>query len=242
MDAGFGENGTPWERVQPALAKLTRACVYDRAGLGYSSPPAAKPHSNQQMARELHTLLERARIESPYVLVGHSMGGINIRLFAREHPAEVSGMVLVDSAQDPLRTRALLSEAEMAEFRAGMLKVGEGIDADTLIAGAAEVRASGLSLGDKPLVVLTRGKEDARPGDSPERTAAMLRAWQEVQAELPRLSTNAVQVVAADSHHFIQWDAPKLVIAAIVEVVTSARTHAPLSASALTAIAKEHAP
>src|SRR5262245_9551346 len=82
LDAGLGNDGTVWNGVQPEVGHFTRACVYDRTGLGYSEGHRSRPHSNRQMARELHALLEGAGLPGPYVLVGHSIGGVNIRLFA----------------------------------------------------------------------------------------------------------------------------------------------------------------
>ncbi len=239
LDAGLGGDGSVWNEVLPEVGRLTRACAYDRAGMGYSHGAPPRPHTNRQMARELHSLLEIAGLEGPYVLVGHSMGGINVRLFASEHESDVAGMVLVDATVDPLRTWSLMPEAELAAARAGMLKLHEGLDFDTFVAGAVEMRTSSRSLGDKPLVVLTRGKDDAPPSTSPELAATMLRVWQELQSELPKLSTNSAHVVAPNSRHFIQWDAPKLVVGAIHEVVTASRMHSRVNGSLLTALASD---
>jgi pimeloyl-ACP methyl ester carboxylesterase len=240
LDAGLGDDGSIWSDVLPEVGPLTRACAYDRAGMGYSSRPAPRPHTNRQMARELHALLERAEVVGPYVLVGHSFGGINVRLFATEHLDEVAGMVLVDAVSDeqPSRFWALLPESDMAQFRAGLSKLPEGLDFDTYVAGIADMRAASRSIGDRPLIVLTHGKEDAARGASPEQTARTLRVWQEMQAELPRLSTNAVDVVAANSGHYIQVDARPLVVAAIRQVVEASRTHGRVNRDGLAAIAK----
>jgi pimeloyl-ACP methyl ester carboxylesterase len=230
--------------VQPQIGRFTRACAYDRAGMGYSSGAAPSPHTNRRMARELHALLGRAGLGSPYVLVGHSMGGINVRLFASEHFDEVAGMVLVDAMTDeqPSRYWALIPDSDMAEFRAGLSRLHEGLDFDSLVAGFAEMRASSRSIGDKPLVILTRGKEEMLPGGSPEHTARMLGVWHEMQADLSHLSTNAVQIVAENSRHFIQWDAPRLVVASVREVVGASRTHARVNGSILSSLAHESAP
>jgi pimeloyl-ACP methyl ester carboxylesterase len=237
LDTGLGGDGSQWSDVQPEMGRFTRACVYDRAGTGYSSAPATKPHTNRQMARELHELLRRAGLGGPYVLVGHSMGGINVRLFASEHPDEVAGLVLVDATVDPVSMRSLVSDVEMAAFRAELQRSPEGLDFETFATGAAEMRAVSQSIGDKPLVVLTRGKEDAAPGASPERNAQTLRLWQELQADLPELSTNSIHVVATNSGHFMQADVPELVVAAVWEVVDAARTHRRLDGRQLSLLA-----
>jgi pimeloyl-ACP methyl ester carboxylesterase len=96
MEAGLGNPGLTWILVQPEIAKHTRVCVYDRAGLGWSDPSSHERTANV-MVRELHTLLVYANIEAPYVLVGHSFGGLLMRLYAHKYPEEITGMVLVDS-------------------------------------------------------------------------------------------------------------------------------------------------
>ncbi|HSE44549.1 MAG TPA: alpha/beta hydrolase, partial [Gemmatimonadales bacterium] len=88
-----------WNRVQPDLAKVTRVCSYDRAGLGWSES-GPSPRTGQRTAGELHTLLTRAGIAGPYVLVGHSLGGFIVRLYRQTHPADVAGMVLVDAGHE----------------------------------------------------------------------------------------------------------------------------------------------
>jgi pimeloyl-ACP methyl ester carboxylesterase len=105
MEAAIGETGLMWSLVQPAVAKLTRACVYDRAGLGWSDP-SPRPRTAAVMVEELHTLLATAEVPGPYVLVGHSLGGLLVRLYAARYPQEVAGLVLVDSAHEQQYARA----------------------------------------------------------------------------------------------------------------------------------------
>ncbi len=97
LDSGLGDSYVSWMKVQPQIAKFTRVCSYDRAGLGYSDS-SPRPRTSKVMAEELHTLLHNAGVPAPYVLVGHSMGGYNVRLFASLYRSEVAGMVLVDSS------------------------------------------------------------------------------------------------------------------------------------------------
>ncbi len=99
LEAGVGSAGVYWALVQPEIAQTTRVCVYDRAGLGWSDR-SPQPRTITVMAAELATLLTNADIRGPYVLVGHSVGGAIIRQFAVAHPAEIVGMVLVDSATE----------------------------------------------------------------------------------------------------------------------------------------------
>lgn len=96
MDYGIGGLSPLWSLVQPEVAKFTQVCIYDRAGYGWSDV-SKQSRTSQQMVEELHTLLARAGVASPYILVGHSLGGLNMRLFASLYPDEVAGVVLVDS-------------------------------------------------------------------------------------------------------------------------------------------------
>ena len=82
--------------IQPGVATTTRVCVYDRAGKGWSDP-ADTPRDGVAIATDLHTLLERANVPGPYVLAGHSSGGVYVQVFAEQYPDEVAGMVLLDS-------------------------------------------------------------------------------------------------------------------------------------------------
>lgn len=133
LDAGLGNDSSIWSRVQPELARSTRVCAYDRAGLG-TSGLAPRPHSSELMAEELHDLLRAAHVPAPYVLVGHSLGGANIRYFAARHPQDVVGMVLVDAAteQQPSRYWSLLPDSMIAEFKIGLNAVGIGVPKDAV--------------------------------------------------------------------------------------------------------------
>ena len=99
MESGNGNFSLNWGRVPREVAKFTRVCTYDRAGLGWSDR-SLRPRTAHNLVEDLHTLLERSGVEPPYVLVGHSLGGMLIRLYAHEHPDQVAGMVLVDSAHE----------------------------------------------------------------------------------------------------------------------------------------------
>jgi pimeloyl-ACP methyl ester carboxylesterase len=97
LEAGGGNPWLSWYKVQPQVASFTRVCSYDRAGLGWSDP-SPKPRTAKVISQELHTLLRNAGIDGPFVLVGHSLGGMDVRMFANLYPSEVAAMVLVDSS------------------------------------------------------------------------------------------------------------------------------------------------
>jgi pimeloyl-ACP methyl ester carboxylesterase len=100
LDSGLGDFSAPWVRVQQEVSDTTRVCAYDRAGMGWSEM-GPEPRDAKQITSELHTLLKGAGIDGPYVLVGHSLGGMSMQTYAHRYPKEVAGVVLVDSSTDP---------------------------------------------------------------------------------------------------------------------------------------------
>jgi pimeloyl-ACP methyl ester carboxylesterase len=97
LDSALGGSSMSWSLVQPALARITRVCSYDRAGFGWSDA-GPFPRTAGRIADELRRLLARAAVEPPFVLVGHSFGGLVVRVFTARHPRDVAGLVLVDPA------------------------------------------------------------------------------------------------------------------------------------------------
>jgi len=100
LDAGSGAFSAQWVRVQREVSETTRVCAYDRAGMGWSEM-GPDPRDAKQITSELHTLLSKAGIEGPYVLVGHSFGGMYMQTYAARYPEEVAGVGLVDTSTDP---------------------------------------------------------------------------------------------------------------------------------------------
>ena len=104
LEPGAGEMSSNLGWITPAVARHTRVCAYDRAGRGWSQP-ADTPQDATQIATDLHTLLQRAHVPGPYVLAGHSFGGLYVLTFAARYPDEVAGMVLVDSTAPASATK-----------------------------------------------------------------------------------------------------------------------------------------
>jgi pimeloyl-ACP methyl ester carboxylesterase len=104
LDSGLGDTYLSWRKVQPEIAKFAQVCSYDRAGLGYSDP-SSQPRTSQVIATELHALLQAAHVPPPYILVGHSMGGYDVRVYANMFRNDVVGMVLVDSSHPDQENR-----------------------------------------------------------------------------------------------------------------------------------------
>jgi pimeloyl-ACP methyl ester carboxylesterase len=252
MDAGLGGTVLDWQRVQPGVARFARVCTYDRAGMGWSDP-GAKPRTSQQIVKELHALLGNAGVEGPYVLVGHSFGGTNVQLYASRYPDEVAGMVLVDSATEDEMLVTLTETLQGSPVRNKMLATIGVTRLPYTLGGETDERAaisthakytyevadevssweesfeqrlvSPLSLGDKPLIVLTAGDFQVPPdaGIPQEQIGAFLEAHSEFQADLPRHSQNSEQIIAKDSGHYIQVEQPDLVIDATRQVVDAVR-------------------
>lgn len=214
LDNGLCQDMSSWGTVPSGVAKFTRICTYNRTGRGYSSR-APSPRSGQQLVFELHTLLELKGISDPIVLVGHSFGGLNVRLFASQHPNEIAGIVLVDSSHEDQYDRfaALMSPKDREDYLSN--EGGNNCEEIDLLSFAEEVRAS-RSLPNTPLVVLTADGPEARK--DPERR----KVSKELQADLARLLPNSKHIMAEKSGHFIQLHQPDLVIEAIRMVVDQA--------------------
>lgn len=151
LDAGLGLPSIYMSLLQPAVASFARVVAYDRPGIGWSeSPPAGQPHDALGNARALHTALANAGLPGPYVLVGHSAGGINMLVFAATFPEETGGLVLLDSSHPdqflrypPEHAQAQKRVAQIATFlglgaRLGILRLMNGphfLDADELAPG-----------------------------------------------------------------------------------------------------------
>ena len=99
LEAGLGDSLESWRLVQPEISRFTRVCSYDRAGYGYSDP-ASMPRTSERIATELHRALRSAGEKPPYLLVGHSFGGFNVRVFNGQYSDEVVGLILVDATQE----------------------------------------------------------------------------------------------------------------------------------------------
>lgn len=99
LEAGSGDFSVDWQLVQPEVARFSRVCSYDRAGSGWSDL-GPRPRTMKQVAYELHTALQKAGEKGPFVLVGHSLGGLIVRVYVADYPEEVTGVVLVDGTSD----------------------------------------------------------------------------------------------------------------------------------------------
>jgi pimeloyl-ACP methyl ester carboxylesterase len=241
IDTGAGDLAAKWYGIQDQLAQSTHVCTYDRAGYGQSEP-GPMPRSVQQAAGELKLLFEKAGLEGPYVLVGHSLGGLNLQFFAGQYPDLVAGLVLLDPpALDFISGKAfpdlyqMLVQAGMgmmadAEHLRESPNAGERAKADYVAAvasehqsmvveGAAQVAAVA-SFGDIPLTVMASGKLNPAFGDE---AGAFQAFWIEQSRALAEKSVHGAFLLVGESGHHLQVDAPDVVIEAIREMVNRVR-------------------
>jgi pimeloyl-ACP methyl ester carboxylesterase len=233
LEAGFGGDTGVWDAVQPELAKTTRTCSYARAGLGGSSEIPGV-HDADDEIHDLEQLLDRAEIASPYVLVGHSYGGLLVRMFAARHRKDVAGVVLVDSSHPEQETRdlaALPQRPSLTRLRRDLRlpRVLDGVAVRRSFALAGQVR----SLGDLRLLVITAGQQPVSPLPS-DVARQLATTWLSLQDELARLSDDSVHIIALHSEHFVQsfGGQPDLVIRGVRIVVRAARDERPLPSCA----------
>jgi len=226
LEAGFPGDSQIWRDVQPQLGRSTRTCAYDRAGLG-NSLPRRGIHDAADEVDDLQRLLHAARLPGPYVLVGHSYGGMLAELFAHEHADETAGIVLVDArGRDATRRQLAIWPRPVAPSvrRAVFKRVQDGVDLAAGEALARDVR----TVDDTPLAVVTAGAHEEWHRVVPATLARALdRLWTTMQDELAELSSDHVHVVAVRSDHFVQRrdGRPDVVIRAVATVVRAARIH-----------------
>ena len=236
LEAGLGGDHRDWEPVQFEIARRTRVCSYDRSGVAFSQQ-APKRASAHQKADDLHALLAAANVDGPYVLVGHSYGGILVRVFAAAYQREVVGLVLLDSSHPDQDRRTLAAlppprrgEArELRDLRRAIhgspnASNPEGVDWKR---SSDEARAAG-TLGERPLIVVTAGQHDwTGPTPLPKIDRRLTRAWLAMQRDLAHQSTDSMHVIANYSPHFVMsaLGQPDLVIHAVRAVVAVARSH-----------------
>ncbi|NID15144.1 alpha/beta hydrolase [Luteibacter yeojuensis] len=172
MDAGMGDSMISWALVQPVLAQGTRVCSFDRAGLGFSDA-ARRPGTPVNQSEDLHALLHAAKIKPPYVLVGHSLAGLNVRVFADKYRSEVVGMVIVDGSHEDQSSEgwALAKPGDKAKYEQGLK------DLHACIAAARQ----GLVKGTKMFETCVGDTDDPRfsPAiNKAQETYAVTERWQ----------------------------------------------------------------
>ena len=229
LETGLGAESDEWAAVQDTVQTFTRVCRYDRAGRG-ASDPAVRPRSAAEMVEDLHVLLQTADMRGPYVLVGHSFGGLLMRLFAQRFPQDVQSLVLVDSMHEdqfavfgPTFPPATAADPpalrEVRAFWTGGWRIPEStIERIDLVSSLAQGRAIG-SLHDLPIHVLSAGTFLSQPLVPAARRKDLQNRWDELQARFLELSSNATQTFIHRSGHFMQRDCPEVIVETIAQAV-----------------------
>ncbi len=241
MDAGLGEDSTDWQSLLKQSAKTTHTCIYDRAGYGWSDY-GPRPRTSRRIAYELHLLLNAAHLKPPYILVGHSFGGYNMRLFANFYPKSIAGLILVDASHElqydrlhiklpaPYKGRGniIISQPAPAKnnnpnakpqvlrdhaFRAA------GYEITGLYTSSRQVQLNG-SIPTVPLIVISRGMPE---WSGNEELRKREKIWIEMQEDLTRLSPYSQHLFANHSGHNIPHDEPKIIIDAISDVISQVK-------------------
>ncbi|MFF1633276.1 alpha/beta fold hydrolase [Leifsonia sp. NPDC058248] len=257
LEPGAGEMSADLGWIAPAVARDTRVCVYDRAGRGWSQPASA-PQDGRQIATDLHALLHRGNVAGPYVLAGHSFGGLYVQSFAALYPDEVVGMVLIDStaprprpssaatdAGDSYNVMGRVSALASSFARFGLGRLYGQFDWGSLPpASRDEARASVAKAGqlgstiDEYVEANSSMEQAATLVSFADKPLVVLTAgngstadWPAKQDAMATLSTNSAHRVIAGATHAALLTDEKYAAKttqAILDVVTSVRSSAPL--------------
>jgi pimeloyl-ACP methyl ester carboxylesterase len=215
LEAGSEATSHSWAQVQPQVARFARVCSYDRAGLGRSSSSGHEESVAENVA-DLHSLLQHAGISPPYLLVGHSSGGLRVQKYQAQFPTEVAGMVLVDSAHEEQIWR--FSDAVPGSVR--------GIPADPANLprlGMLPPRQRSQWHTDIPLIVVEHTPGQMSVAGTPTQRALLEYTMHALQEDLAKRSTKGELRTAAHSGHSghdIPNDEPRAVVLAIRDVMS----------------------
>jgi pimeloyl-ACP methyl ester carboxylesterase len=211
FENGLGDTLETWKSVQDDVSEFTTTFAYNRAGYAGSSS-AVGTRDADAAVRELRALLAERGLAPPYLLVGHSLGGLYMQYYARNFPDEVTGLVLVDSSHwdqhERFRRAAPSSDAATAREVSGLSGVVRE-ENDAFELSERDVRDSP-PLRPMPLIVLTAGQQPSE-------------LWQELQRELAAQLPGARHTIAERSGHFIQRQQPQFVWAAVRDIVVALR-------------------
>lgn len=240
IEGGMGEppvESGRWTKVVDELSKSNRVVLYDRAGRGKSEPAPNLPRTSLDVANDLEALLTKAGLPGPYLLVGHSFGGLHVRMFASEFPEKVAGMVLVDATHPDQDQRWIASFGPASPAEAEPVrKIREFLTSrdtptsnpETIDPKVTSAQIKGTrGLGDKPVVILTHSAsfkiDPTLPDDILRRIEAV---WTEIQNEYKHLSTRSTLLQSKNGGHNLPGEDPDLVILGIRTALDQAKVPA----------------
>ncbi len=227
FESGLGEDGTTWSKVVPAIAKFATTVSYDRPGLGESAATSRKRDA-ATMAADLHELLRMLDVPPPYVLVGHSLGGLVIRVFAHTYPRETAALVFVDPVPEGLEAavKEHMSKADYAA-RLASIKASEGAMPPAVRRENEALQSSGVEasmafpLPVVPTILLTGTKKNPAFPGNPLEQDLKLQLHEKFLATIP----HAMHVLVPESRHYIQVDQPGCVVDAITAALALVKSH-----------------
>ena len=250
LEAGLPGSSLTWMSVFSEIAELTRVCAYDRPGYGWSQPTTS-PRTAETIVQELRVLLQSTGIQPPYILVGHSFGGLLMQLYATRFPNDFTGMVLVDSSHPDQAHRTLdLQEIDTISFAMKTLgPIGIVRLLFPVPAGNPESRDVSVREQERELLMTSRTlrtatremsglRESLRQvtestvdlGSKPlvvlSEGRRRAESWQALQEDLSRMSTNSEWQVVDGAGHFVQHDQPDVVVDAVRRVIEKLETTA----------------
>ena len=242
LDTGLGGSTPDWGFVQPDVARFTRVCSYDRAGLGYSDPGPA-PRTARRIASELAELLVRSGITGPVVLVGASIAGFNVRVFASDHPERAAGLVLVDASHEdqahevPRMARLVPLLSTIGVLRLFGISFGQRVESLApsvrQFARATSFRAAGYQTAADEIIHIRQSASEVRRSRHKLTIPVLVitggrgadENWRQLQRDQASLSERGCLIFAQESGHVVPVDQPEVVVDAIRTVVETARGH-----------------
>ena len=242
FDSGVGGSHMDWVNVQSHAGKLTQACSYDRSGYGWSEM-GIKPRTSKRIVNELTKILKIAKKEPPYILVGHSFGGLNMQLFARTNPKDVIGLVLIDSIHKEQykrfedagieiptvnTTRFLLGSKDQVtqgmpekykDIAYRLVRSDEAVSSmfnelRNMHVSTQEI-SNAAKMPDIPISVITHGK---KVWDNP-MFKNMEEIWLELQTQLSKSTSKGKLLIADSSGHHIHLEQPELILNEIKSIL-----------------------
>ncbi|MEQ5839941.1 alpha/beta hydrolase [Paraburkholderia acidicola] len=229
LETGLGAESAEWQPIQVALAAHCTVFRYDRLGRGASDRPLTVRHAGH-LIDELHALLQATAMPPPYLIVGHSFGGLLARGFAQRYRDEMHGLVLVESmhtrqfsvfgnAFPPPGESDTPEQTRMRTLWAGEWRLPDATPEHIDLPTSLDLYREIAPLGDLPVTVITAGSY-ANSRFFPTETRDALQArWEYLQRELLQLSTQARQIMTPASQHFVQRDDPDVVIDAVLAML-----------------------